>query len=100
MAEAALSQRLLGKVCIVTGSSSGLGRAISLAYAREGAHLVCVDLKPDARQEVKSEREIDTDALIRQNGGRAVFIKADVSEAVQVEAMVKVTIAEYGRIDV
>lgn len=100
MAEAAQSQRLLNKVCIVTGSSSGLGRAISLAFAREGAFLACVDLRPGARQEVEAERGMDTDALIRQNGGRAVYIKADVRDAVEVEAMVKATVAEYGRIDV
>jgi NAD(P)-dependent dehydrogenase (short-subunit alcohol dehydrogenase family) len=100
MAESTQSQRLLNKVCIVTGSSSGLGRAISLAYAREGALLVCVDLRPDARREVESEQEIETDSLIRQKGGRAVFIKADVSDAVEVEAMVNAAIAEYGRIDV
>ncbi|RFU81358.1 short-chain alcohol dehydrogenase [Trichoderma arundinaceum] len=100
MAETVRPQRLLNKVCIVTGSSSGLGRAISLEYAREGAVLICVDLRPEARQEVESEREVHTDALIRQNGGRAVFIKADVSDAIQVEAMVNAAIAQYGRIDV
>lgn len=100
MAEAFPSQRLLHKVCIVTGSSSGLGRAISLAYAREGAFLACVDLRPDARQEIEAERGIDTDALIRQKGGRAVYIQADVSVALEVEETVKKTIAAYGRIDV
>lgn len=100
MSEATLSQRLLNKVCIVTGSSSGLGRAISLAYAREGAIVVCVDLRPDARQEVKSEQEIETDVLIRQKGGQSLFIRADVSNAAEIEAMVNATTAQYGRIDV
>ncbi|KAL6864639.1 NAD(P)-binding protein [Trichoderma novae-zelandiae] len=100
MAETVPCQRLLNKVCIVTGSSSGLGRAISLAYAREGAFLACVDLRPDARQEIEAERVTDTDASIRQKGGRAVYIKADVSVSVEVEEMVKATVAEYGRIDV
>ncbi|KPM41157.1 hypothetical protein AK830_g5409 [Neonectria ditissima] len=100
MASAPSLQRLSGKVCVVTGSSSGLGRAISLAYSREGASLVCVDLKPQARDEVESERGVNTDDLIRQNNGRAIFVKADLSKAEEVEAMVQQAVAEYGRIDV
>ncbi|KAI5465267.1 hypothetical protein BGZ63DRAFT_450209 [Mariannaea sp. PMI_226] len=94
------SQRLAGKVCIVTGSSSGLGRAISLGYSREGASLVCVDLQPRARLAVGSEQDINTDELIRKNNGRAIFIKADMSNATDVELMVKQAVDEYGRIDV
>lgn len=95
-----MSRRLQDKVCLVTGSSSGLGRAISLAYAREGGLLICTDLRKEARADIQSEAEISTDELIRQNGGRAIFIQADVSKADQVEAMIKAGIAEYGRIDV
>lgn len=94
------SQRLQGKVCVVTGSSSGLGRAISLGYSREGAHLVCVDLQPKARLDVGTEQEVNTDDLIRQKNGRAIFVKADMSKAEDVEAMVQKAVAEYGRIDV
>lgn len=94
------SQRLSGKVCIVTGSSSGLGRAIARAYAREGGLLVCADLRQHARPDVEAESAVGTDELIRQQGGRALFVKADVSKADEVEAMVKAATAEYGRIDV
>lgn len=94
------SQRLLDKVCIVTGSSSGLGRAIALAYAREGGILVCVDLQQHARAEVNAEQAISTDELIREDGGRATFVKADVSKADNVEAAVNMAVATYGRIDV
>jgi NAD(P)-dependent dehydrogenase (short-subunit alcohol dehydrogenase family) len=100
MSNISASQRLQGKVCIVTGSSSGLGRAISLGYAREGATLVCVDLQPKARLAVGTEQEINTDELIRQNNGRAIFLKADMSKAEDVEVMVHKAVAEYGRIDV
>jgi NAD(P)-dependent dehydrogenase (short-subunit alcohol dehydrogenase family) len=92
--------RLKGKVCIVTGSSSGLGRAIAIGYAREGALLVCADLRPQARAEVEQERDGDTDQLIRSNGGKAIFVKTDVSKTVDVEALVVKTVSEYGRLDV
>ncbi|KAH7162055.1 hypothetical protein B0J13DRAFT_535101 [Dactylonectria estremocensis] len=100
MSSTAVSQRLASKVCIVTGSSSGLGRAISLAYSREGAVIACVDLRPEARAEIAEECQINTDELVRQNGGQAIFIKADLSKTDEVEAMVQKTVAEYGRIDV
>ncbi|CAG9982493.1 unnamed protein product [Clonostachys byssicola] len=94
------TDRLRGKVCIVTGSSSGIGRAISLAYAREGGLLVCSDLQPEARVDVSAEREANTDSLIVQNGGRAIFVRADVSNAVDMEALVQKAVEEYGRLDV
>ncbi|PNY21243.1 Uncharacterized protein TCAP_07260 [Tolypocladium capitatum] len=93
-------QRLRDKVCIVTGSSSGVGRAIALAYAREGGLLVCADLTPQARPEVSAERAVNTDELIRQNCGRAIFVQTDVSKAAGVENLVRQAVAEYGRLDV
>ncbi|KAJ9252697.1 hypothetical protein DTO021C3_4415 [Paecilomyces variotii] len=96
----AFSQRLLNKVAIVTGASSGLGRAIALAYAREGAHLVCGDLQATTRSVIADELHINTDELIRQNGGKAIFIQTDVGNAASVEALVKAAVDEYGRLDV
>lgn len=92
--------RLQSKVCIVTGSSSGLGRAIALAYAREGALLVCADLKPDARSEVPDEAAINTHELIKQQGGDAIFVKTDVGVAADVENLVKKAVESFGRVDV
>lgn len=100
MAQITNPKRLLDKVCVVTGSSSGLGRAIALAYAREGGHLVCIDLQQNARAEVDSEQDISTDELIRQNGGRAIFARADVSKTGDVENAMSLAVSEYGRIDV
>uniref|UniRef100_L2FUX2 Short chain dehydrogenase n=1 Tax=Colletotrichum fructicola (strain Nara gc5) TaxID=1213859 RepID=L2FUX2_COLFN len=80
--------RLASKVCIITGSSSGLGRAIALTYATEGAHIVCADLQPTARAEVESEGIDNTDDLIRQNGGKAIFFKTDMTKPEQVENLV------------
>ncbi|KAI1751977.1 hypothetical protein F4782DRAFT_530920 [Xylaria castorea] len=94
------SKRLLGKVAIVTGSSSGLGRAIALAYSEEGAHIVCADLRPEARADVKSELSVTTHALIKANGGRAIYVKTDVCNTENVETLIKRAIEEYGRIDV
>ncbi|KND86421.1 putative oxidoreductase [Tolypocladium ophioglossoides CBS 100239] len=94
------AQRLAGKVCIVTGASSGLGRAIALAYAREGATLVCADLQPTARAEISSEVAVDTDELIRRGNGRAIFVKTDVSKSEDFEQLVATAAKGYGRVDV
>lgn len=94
------AQRLQDKICIVTGSSSGLGRAISLGYSQQGASLVCADLKPTARSEVPSEVTVPTDELIRQNGGNAIFVRTDVSKVEDWEALVNKAVETYGRIDV
>lgn len=100
MAALNTSNRLQGRVCIVTGSSSGLGRAIALGYAREGGLLVCADLKPQARADVAAEQDANTDELIRNIGGRAIFVQTDVSKAEDVDNLVQQAVVEYGRIDV
>ena len=82
-------QRLADKVAIVTGSSSGLGRAIALAFAANGAHFVlCADINRDP-PDSEALRE-PTDELIRQYWGadKAAFVKADVSVSGDVERCV------------
>src|SRR3989442_12008518 len=72
--------RLDGKAAIVTGASSGIGRAIAIGFAREGAQVVCADIRKDARPEgYETNRQRDTDEVIRENGGEAVFFRADVA---------------------
>lgn len=97
-----MAQRLKDKICVVTGSSSGLGRAIALGYAREGASVVCADLRPQARAEVEAEVGVSTDELIRNEHGekRAVFVKTDVSRSDEFENLIARTVEAYGRIDV
>ncbi|KAJ5737928.1 NAD(P)-binding protein [Penicillium malachiteum] len=92
------SQRLQDKVAIVTGASSGLGRAIAIRYAQEGAKVVCADLTPTARSQ--EEAEITTHDLITRDGGDSIFIETDVGDAAQMESLIKAAVAQYGRLDI
>lgn len=80
-----------GKVALVTGGSSGIGRASSLAFARQGAKVIVSDVVTEAGQE--------TVQLIKNAGGEASFVAADVSKAAQVEALVATCVKTYGRLD-
>jgi NAD(P)-dependent dehydrogenase (short-subunit alcohol dehydrogenase family) len=80
-----------GKVALVTGASSGIGRATALAFARQGAKVVVADVTGEGGEE--------TVALVQKAGGEAVFVKTDVSKAVEVEALVAKAVATYGRLD-
>ncbi|KAJ5040186.1 hypothetical protein NUH16_009988 [Penicillium rubens] len=91
------SCRLQEKVAIVTGSSSGLGRAIAIRYAQEGAKVVCADLVPTARSQ--EEVGITTHDLVIRDGGEATFVRTDVGDATQMENLVQVAVREYGRVD-
>ncbi|KAJ5526310.1 NAD(P)-binding protein [Penicillium frequentans] len=92
------SLRLQEKVAIVTGTSSGLGRAIGIRYAQEGANVVCADLTPTARSQ--EEAGITTHELIVQEGGQAIFVQTDVGDATQMEDLVKKAVKVYGRLDI
>ena len=91
------SSRLQNKVAVVTGASSGLGRAIAIRYAQEGAKLVCADLTATARSQ--EEANSTTHALIIENGGSAIFVQTDVGDATQMENLIHSTVQEYGRLD-
>lgn len=84
--------RLKDKVAIVTGGGSGIGRAIALAYAREGAHLAIVDIKTSHAEKVKKKIE----AL----KCRAIAIPCDVSQKEDVTRMVRRTVKEFGTVDI
>jgi len=84
--------RLEGKVALVTGASSGMARATALSFAREGAILVCCDLRaeanPNGYEKDLAETTVD---VITKNGGKAIFQTVDISNFGQVEAAFETT---------
>ena len=80
-----------GRVAVVTGGSSGIGRATALAFAREGARVVIA-----SRNKTKATEAVQA---IKKLGGEVTWIPTDVSNAAQVRQMVHQTVARFGRID-
>lgn len=86
-----MSEKFKGKVALVTGAASGLGRATALTFAREGAKVIVVDIDTAAGNE--------TVQLIKKSNGEAAFVKTDVTKESEVENLVKKTIETFGRLD-
>mgnify|MGYP001816742829 CR=1 FL=1 len=84
--------RLEGKVAIVTGGASGIGRASSELFAREGAAVVVADLDPNAAKKT-------AEAMVSA-GGRAIGIGTDIGDPASIDAMVEATVAEFGGLHV
>jgi NAD(P)-dependent dehydrogenase (short-subunit alcohol dehydrogenase family) len=87
-----MTTELHGKVAIVTGGTSGIGRDSAALFAKAGAKVVVA-----GRRELEGKETID---LIRATGGDGLFVKTDVSKAAEVAALVKKTVDSFGRLDV
>ena len=86
-----MSMNLRGKVVVITGGNSGIGRATAQVFGREGARVVIAARNAERGQEVVKE--------LTKAGGEAIFVATDVSKSAQVEAMVEKAVERFGRLD-
>lgn len=84
--------RLQNKIAIITGAGSGIGRGIALSFIKEGARTIVADWSEESGEKTVEQ--------IKKEGGKAVFVKTDVSNKGDIEQMVKTCLANFGRVDI
>ena len=84
--------KLDGKVALITGAATGIGRATAVLFAREGAKVAVAD--------INDKDALETVRTIASEGGAAFFVHADLVKVADIENMVKATVARYGRLDI
>ncbi|RVX71112.1 hypothetical protein B0A52_03478 [Exophiala mesophila] len=95
------TKALAGKVALVTGSSSGMGRAISVGLADLGVSIICCDLKAEANPAgFESDLQSTTVELVQARGEKAVFFKVDISQLNEIEHAFTQGVAQFGRLDI
>lgn len=85
-------KQLENKVALVTGAGSGIGKAVAILYAKEGAKVIVNDINEENGQGVVNQ--------IKSEGGEAFFIEADVSNEADVQNLIKKTVEKYGKLDI
>lgn len=84
--------RLSGKIALITGGGSGIGKATAILFAKHGAKVCVVDINPEGARETAS--------AINADGGEAIYIEADVTNAEHVKRMINETIKKFNRLDI
>ncbi len=87
--------RLVGKVTIITGAASGIGRAIACRFAKEGAHVVLADVRGEPREGGET-----TYHVIKGAGGSVIDVPTDITNWQQMDDLVKIAVSEFGKLDV
>ena len=83
--------RLEGRVAFITGAGTGIGREAALLFAREGARVAIADVNADLGRE--------SEVMVREEGGKALYVETDVTQEESVRAAVVATVAEFDKID-